>query len=141
MTPIRDLVAAVVARASCRCERCGAAFRPNGDNANRFCSYACFAIFRQRPPEEIEAIRALWVSGVPAREIARRLKYRNKDVVIGLAHRNDFPRHPSAPKLAGYQSPPGPSPAGASSGTCVNNPPCATTSRRPATPGAGVLSP
>jgi hypothetical protein len=78
-----------------RCELCGGAFRGQGDNANRFCSLVCWYQFKRRKPEVIEAARLLWLGGMRTPEIARRLKLKNKDVVIGLAHRNDFPRHPS----------------------------------------------
>ena len=79
------------------CEQCGGSFRGYGDNANRFCGLACWYEFRRRKPEVIEAVRQLWVAGVKTPEIARRLRLKNKDVVIGLAHRAGFPRHPAAP--------------------------------------------
>jgi hypothetical protein len=77
------------------CERCGARFRGQCDNANRFCSPSCWYETKRRSPEVIEAVRALWVKGMKTTNIAKIVKLKNKNVVIGLAHRAGFPRHPS----------------------------------------------
>ena len=80
-----------------RCEQCDRLFKGRTGNANRFCTLLCWYDYKRRKPEVIEAVRGLWLGGIPTPEIAKRLKLKNKDVVIGLAHRAGFPRHPGAP--------------------------------------------
>ena len=51
------------------------------------------------PFEFIEAARSLWAQGLTSSEIGRRLKV-TKNVVIGIARRNNFPDRPSPIKRA-----------------------------------------
>ena len=46
------------------------------------------------PKEFVDSARALWIAGKSAAQIAVALGV-NKDVIIGVAHRNEFPTRPS----------------------------------------------
>lgn len=83
----------------CRCETCGAVFRPRYGGANRFCSIACCATARRNDPAVVAAARELWtthsaalIADILARETGEVF---TRDRVIGIAHSYDFPPVPS----------------------------------------------
>lgn len=76
-----------------RCETCGTPFKAyNKYNANRFCRQRCRPDVR--PALFILQAGRLWADGLTAREIGGRLGV-TKNVIIGIAARNSFPKRPS----------------------------------------------
>lgn len=50
------------------------------------------------PPDRIEAMREVWLTGMKAKDIAVLFQTTTK-AVLGVAHRHGFPRHSSSPRL------------------------------------------
>ncbi|HEY8749950.1 MAG TPA: hypothetical protein VIM11_18345 [Tepidisphaeraceae bacterium] len=55
--------------------------------------------FRKHPKDWIEEARSLWTDGLTMSEVAHRLDV-DRDVIAGIAHRNDFDARPSPIKRA-----------------------------------------